>query len=53
MKSKKEGSVYDKLCRILDGNLDMSLEISDSKIWFSLEHPKVSFGSLLRNWVCV
>nr|CAN73817.1 hypothetical protein VITISV_023929 [Vitis vinifera] len=40
MKSKKEGSVYDKLCRILDGNLDMSLEISDSKIWFSLEHPK-------------
>ncbi|KAL6311451.1 hypothetical protein AAG906_005381 [Vitis piasezkii] len=35
MKSRKEGSVYDKLCRILDGNLDMSLEISDSKFGFT------------------
>lgn len=53
MKSNKEGSVYDKLCRMLDGNLDLSVEISDSKIWFALEHPKVSFGSSLRNCVCV
>ncbi|XAR66099.1 hypothetical protein NMG60_11012179 [Bertholletia excelsa] len=40
IQSKIEGSIYEILCRILDGHLDLSLEVSDSKIWFALEHPK-------------
>ncbi|GFY84407.1 ARM repeat superfamily protein [Actinidia rufa] len=40
VQSKNEGSMFEILCRILDGNLDLSLEVSDSKIWFTLEHPK-------------
>ncbi|KAI8563564.1 hypothetical protein RHMOL_Rhmol03G0119100 [Rhododendron molle] len=37
-----DGSMDEILCRILDGNLDLSIDISDSKIkiWFALEHPK-------------
>ncbi|KAI8564027.1 hypothetical protein RHMOL_Rhmol03G0152200 [Rhododendron molle] len=38
-----DGSMDEILCRILDGNLDLSIDISDSKIkiWFALEHPKL------------
>ncbi|KAK9292213.1 hypothetical protein L1049_020175 [Liquidambar formosana] len=36
VQSKREGSVFDILCRMLDGNMDLS----DSKIWFTLDHPK-------------
>ncbi|MQM05219.1 hypothetical protein Taro_038031 [Colocasia esculenta] len=38
--SKEGGDIMKTLCFIVDGSLDMPLEISDSKIWFSLEHPK-------------
>ncbi|XP_047327149.1 uncharacterized protein At3g06530 [Impatiens glandulifera] len=38
--SEDHGSAYDTLCKILDGGLDSSVEISDSKVWFALEHPK-------------
>ncbi|THG22300.1 uncharacterized protein At3g06530-like [Camellia sinensis] len=41
VQSKNEDSIYEILCRTLDGNLDLSVEVSDSKIWFALEHPKV------------
>ncbi|KAA8539764.1 hypothetical protein F0562_026456 [Nyssa sinensis] len=37
---KKEGSIYEILSRMLDENLNLSHEISYSKIWFALEHPK-------------
>ncbi|CAL5366770.1 unnamed protein product [Camellia sinensis] len=40
VQSKNEDSIYEILCRTLDGNLDLSVEVSDSKIWFALEHPK-------------
>ncbi|XP_058086889.1 uncharacterized protein At3g06530 isoform X2 [Magnolia sinica] len=40
MSSKKEGFKFENLCLMLDGSLEMSLEISDSKVWFSLEHPQ-------------
>ncbi|KAG5556775.1 hypothetical protein RHGRI_007143 [Rhododendron griersonianum] len=42
VQSKNDGSIYEILCRILDGNLDLSIDVSDSKIWFALEHPKVA-----------
>jgi U3 small nucleolar RNA-associated protein 10 len=35
-----EGSVYESLCKMLDGDLQSSFSVSDSKIWFALEHPK-------------
>ncbi|RDX79717.1 hypothetical protein CR513_39830, partial [Mucuna pruriens] len=38
--SKKDDSSYKVLCKMLDGNLDSSLDISDSKVWFGLYHPK-------------
>ncbi|XP_027329398.1 uncharacterized protein At3g06530 isoform X2 [Abrus precatorius] len=38
--SKKDDSLYKILCKMLDGNSDSSLEISDSKVWFGLYHPK-------------
>ncbi|XP_010275398.1 PREDICTED: uncharacterized protein At3g06530 isoform X2 [Nelumbo nucifera] len=38
--SMMEGSIFEILCLLLDGNLQGPVEISDSKIWFSLEHPK-------------
>ncbi|KAK9059672.1 hypothetical protein SSX86_020376 [Deinandra increscens subsp. villosa] len=40
VKSKKDNSVYDILCKTLDGGVDSSSALSDSKIWFGLEHPK-------------
>ncbi|KAI7750203.1 hypothetical protein M8C21_026300, partial [Ambrosia artemisiifolia] len=38
VKSKKDTSAYEILCKTLDGGLDSS-DSSDSKIWFGLEHP--------------
>lgn len=38
--STKDDSLYKVLCKMLDGNLDSSLDISDSKVWFGLYHPK-------------
>lgn len=38
LESKKEDSMHEVLCQILDGKQDLST--SDSKIWFALEHPK-------------
>ncbi|KAI5670289.1 hypothetical protein M9H77_10653 [Catharanthus roseus] len=43
LQSSKEGSNHELLCRVLDGNLEFSPGIPDSKIWFALEHPKVLF----------
>lgn len=40
--NKEEDDVTKTLSLIIDGSLDMPLEISDSKIWFALEHPKVA-----------
>lgn len=33
--------MLDNLCKVLDGNLDSSLSISNSKAWFGLHHPEV------------
>ncbi|XWS60132.1 hypothetical protein CRYUN_Cryun07bG0008200 [Craigia yunnanensis] len=40
VQSKKEDAVCEFLSKILDGNLDLSLAISESKIWFASHHPK-------------
>ncbi|XP_050225155.1 uncharacterized protein At3g06530 isoform X2 [Mercurialis annua] len=37
--SKKKGGVFEALCKMLDGNLDLSIASSDSKIWLALQHP--------------
>ncbi|XP_024990164.1 uncharacterized protein At3g06530 isoform X2 [Cynara cardunculus var. scolymus] len=37
---KKDSSAYEVLCKTLDGGLDSSFALSDSKIWFGLEHPQ-------------
>ncbi|XP_026432640.1 uncharacterized protein At3g06530-like isoform X2 [Papaver somniferum] len=39
-KTKKGDSVFEVLCMMFDGSVDPSLPITDSKLWFSLEHPK-------------
>nr|GEW70692.1 hypothetical protein [Tanacetum cinerariifolium] len=38
--SKKDNLAYEILCKTLDGGVDSSSALSDSKIWFGLEHPK-------------
>ncbi|XP_068328989.1 uncharacterized protein At3g06530-like [Pyrus communis] len=40
VQTKKGGSVYETLGKMLDGDLDTSLAFSESKIWFGLHHPK-------------
>ncbi|XP_023757327.1 uncharacterized protein At3g06530 [Lactuca sativa] len=40
MNSKKDSFTYEILCKTLDGGLDSSFPLSDSKIWFGLEHPQ-------------
>lgn len=40
VKSKKEDAGFESLSKMLDGNIDVSEAISDSKIWFALHHPK-------------
>lgn len=37
---KGEGSVFEILSRMLDGNIDLPLAVPDLKIWFTLDHPK-------------
>ncbi|KAI3862328.1 hypothetical protein MKX03_036895 [Papaver bracteatum] len=39
-KAKKGDSIFEVLCMMFDGSFDASLPITDSKLWFSLEHPK-------------
>lgn len=39
VQSKNDDAVFE-ICKMLDGNLDMSASISDSKIWLALHHPK-------------
>ncbi|KAI3919122.1 hypothetical protein MKW98_016675 [Papaver atlanticum] len=39
-KTKKGDSIFEVLCMMFDGSFDASLPITDSKLWFSLEHPK-------------
>ncbi|KAL2316770.1 hypothetical protein Fmac_030646 [Flemingia macrophylla] len=62
VRSMKDDSLYKVLCKMLDGNLDSSLDISDCKVWFGLYHPKADvrratlldlnyFGSLKTNAV--
>ncbi|XP_021654039.2 uncharacterized protein At3g06530 isoform X1 [Hevea brasiliensis] len=38
--SKKDVAVFETLCKMLDGNLDLSVATSDSKMWLGLHHPK-------------
>ncbi|KAF2311685.1 hypothetical protein GH714_025935 [Hevea brasiliensis] len=33
-------AVFETLCKMLDGNLDLSVATSDSKMWLGLHHPK-------------
>ncbi|XP_052489322.1 uncharacterized protein At3g06530 isoform X2 [Gossypium raimondii] len=40
VQSKKEDTVCEFLSKILDGNLDLSIAFSESKIWFASHHPK-------------
>ncbi|GAA0150254.1 RNA metabolism protein [Lithospermum erythrorhizon] len=40
LKSKKESLYHEIVCQMLDGSSDPSHGISDSKIWFALEHPR-------------
>ncbi|XP_042487302.1 uncharacterized protein At3g06530 [Macadamia integrifolia] len=40
VQSNEESSVLETLCMMMDGSFNISTGISDSKIWFSLEHPK-------------
>ncbi|KAI3994953.1 hypothetical protein MKX01_038236 [Papaver californicum] len=40
VKTKKGDSTFEVLCKMFDGSLGASLPITDSKLWFSLEHPK-------------
>ncbi|KAK8944415.1 hypothetical protein KSP39_PZI007998 [Platanthera zijinensis] len=42
MKLGEDDSAFLVFCQMLDGNPDMPMEMSDSKIWFCLEHPKAS-----------
>lgn len=39
-------SMLETLCLMFDGNLNMPTEITYSKVWFALEHPKVLFHLL-------
>ncbi|CAK7335892.1 unnamed protein product [Dovyalis caffra] len=39
VKSKNDDAVFE-ICKMLDGNLDISASVSDSKIWLALHHPK-------------
>ncbi|XP_021285623.1 uncharacterized protein At3g06530 isoform X2 [Herrania umbratica] len=40
VQSKKEDTVCEFLSKILDGNLDLSMVVPESKIWFASHHPK-------------
>lgn len=51
MQSKKEDTVFEILCKMLDGNIDVSEAIPDSKIWFALHHPKVNYMAFHKNYL--
>lgn len=51
MKSKKEDTGFEILSKVLDGNIDVSEAIPDSKIWFALHHPKVNSMAFCKNYV--
>ncbi|XP_052184980.1 uncharacterized protein At3g06530 [Diospyros lotus] len=51
VQSKNEGSAYEILCRVLDGNLDMPSEVSESRIWFALEHPMAEVRRSTLLWL--
>lgn len=53
MKSKKEDTSFEILSKMLDGNIDVSEAISDSKIWFALHHPKVNSAAFHKNYVLI
>ncbi|KAK6936870.1 U3 small nucleolar RNA-associated protein 10, N-terminal [Dillenia turbinata] len=36
----RENLAFESFCRVLEGDLDWSQEMPDTKIWFALEHPK-------------
>ncbi|TYH80538.1 hypothetical protein ES332_D03G139400v1 [Gossypium tomentosum] len=40
VQSKKEDTVCEFLSKILDGNLNLSIAFSESKVWFASHHPK-------------
>ncbi|XVF08520.1 hypothetical protein REPUB_Repub07fG0010000 [Reevesia pubescens] len=40
VQSKKEDTVFEFLGKVLDGNMDLSMAVSESKIWFASHHPK-------------
>ncbi|XP_020576310.1 uncharacterized protein At3g06530 isoform X2 [Phalaenopsis equestris] len=42
MKLGEEDSTFAVFCEMLDGNSDVPMKLSDSKVWFSLEHPKAA-----------
>ncbi|XP_020693820.1 uncharacterized protein At3g06530 isoform X3 [Dendrobium catenatum] len=42
LKLGEEDSTFVVFCQMLDGNSDLPMKLSDSKVWFSLEHPKAS-----------
>ncbi|GMH10729.1 hypothetical protein Nepgr_012570 [Nepenthes gracilis] len=49
VQSKGESWVFDTLCRMLDGNIHATSEISDSRIWFALEHSKAEIRRAALN----
>ncbi|KAI3939412.1 hypothetical protein MKW98_022280 [Papaver atlanticum] len=46
--TKKGESIFEILCLMFDGSLDTSLSITDSKSWFSLEHPTRRSSKILK-----
>nr|GMD68865.1 uncharacterized protein At3g06530 isoform X1 [Ipomoea batatas] len=40
LQTKKEASCHETLSQMLDENMEFSHTLIDSKVWFSLEHPK-------------
>ncbi|KAH0456236.1 hypothetical protein IEQ34_014143 [Dendrobium chrysotoxum] len=42
LKLGEEDSTFVVFCQMLDGNSNLPMKLSDSKVWFSLEHPKAA-----------
>lgn len=40
LESKNEGPSYEFFSKMLQANMDLPIEVSVSKFWFALEHPK-------------
>ncbi|CAM8993382.1 unnamed protein product [Rhodiola kirilowii] len=41
MRTTKEGTLLEIICKMLDGNEVSLAAVSDSKIWLTIDHPKV------------